>query len=365
MYECRTTPTPMPKPVAISHFLPALAIPTSDQTLLRELAATLVTHNLEQYNTLCVTKDGQPDGRIWKPVRKTEGLRIYRERPSAPHDAARLIPSLLLLGSAVGTLDDVMYAVVAPTDASLKIKSFYIRDGVVESKVLEELVDPTVEEPFHHVSVQWRLYETCDYVTLETAGVMETPWGERVGYTVSHSVGFATFPALTELGIPRGNRSVCSLYRQKAHGTVECYTRGFFDTSTSVFALQTIATQWLSVSRHMKCAQMKKLAWHLRQPHDDVDEMPLLTTKTKRAAITCRVCTKSFTLFLPGSKKYCQSCDAAVCSRCCTKKLVYVLSPDHSSVLETKGRICSRCVHKANKSDAVAIARDEVIRMSW
>ncbi|GMF43627.1 unnamed protein product [Phytophthora fragariaefolia] len=270
-----TTDT-MPTPVAISKFLPALLIPEADQALLQELATTLVTHNLDQYNNLCVNKDGHPDNRLWVLTQKVEGIRIYRERPRSVGETPPAIPSLLLLGSVVGNLSDVMYGVVAPTDETLKIKSSCIRDGVIDSKVLEELVSPTVEDPFHHVSIQWRLYEDRDYVTLDTSGIIKTPWGERVGYNVSHSVGFPQLPAFTDLGIARGNMSVCSLYRQKANHTVECYTRGFFDLSSgthsnAILALQTIATQWQSFSRNMECAQMKKLAWRLRKNSDDAD----------------------------------------------------------------------------------------------
>lgn len=359
----------MPKPVAISKFLPALQIPDSDQKLLRELATTLVMHNLEQYTNLCVTKDGHPDSRLWIQTRKAKDIRIYRERPRNAGECPSAIPSLLLLGSVTGKLDDIMYGVVAPTDESLKIKSSCIRDGVVDSKVLEELVRPTVDEPFHHVSLQWRLYENRDYVTLDTTGMMKTPWGERVGYSVSHSVGFPQLPAFTDLGIARGNMSVCSLYRQKANNTVECYTRGFFDLSTgthrnAIIALQTIATQWLSFSRNMECAQMKKLAWRLRKYSDDSD-MPLLTpvrSKQRPTNSTCRVCAKSFS-FLPGSKKNCQSCSYVVCSRCCVKKLMCVMAPDQCSILEKKRTFCSRCIHEVVQSDTVAIAREELVIM--
>uniref|UniRef100_A0AAV1USD0 FYVE-type domain-containing protein n=1 Tax=Peronospora matthiolae TaxID=2874970 RepID=A0AAV1USD0_9STRA len=367
----------MPKPVAISKFLPALRIPPSDQTLLRKLATTLVTHDLEQYNSLSISKDGHPDARVWKPTRKAEGLRIYRERPGSARKASPEIPSLLLLGSVTGTLDDIMYAAVALTDESLKIKSSCIRDGVVDSKVLGELVCPTADDPFHHVSLQWRLYEHCDYVTLDTAGTMLTPWGERVGYSVSHSVGFPQLPAFTELGITRGNMSVCSLFHQKANNTVECYTRGFFDMSThgnAVLALEAIATQWLSLSRNMQCAHMKKLAWYLRQNNFNMD-MALVTPvstlplpcKSKRTTPTCRVCAKSFS-FLPGRKKFCNSCDHAVCSRCYVKTRVFVLAPDLSSIHQNKRAVCSHCIHKVVQSDAAAIARDELLRMgssSW
>ncbi|KAE9309518.1 hypothetical protein PF008_g20682 [Phytophthora fragariae] len=359
----------MPKPVAISKFLPALLIPESDQKLLQELATTLVTHNLDQSNNLCVDKDGHPDSRLWVPTRKIEGIRIYRERPRSMGETPPAIPSLLLLGSIAGTLDDIMYGVVAPTDESLKITSSCIRDGVVDSKVLEELVSPTVDDPFHHVNIQWRLYEDRDYVTLDTTGIMETLWGERVGYNVSHSVGFPQLPAFTDLGIARGNMSVCSLYRQKANHTVECYTRGFFDLSSgthsnAILALQTIATQWQSFSRNMECAQMKKLAWRLRKNSDDSDVIQLASVRPKHkpSDSTCRVCAKSFS-FIPGRKKTCKSCDHTVYSRCCVKKLVCVMGPDQCSILEKKRTFCSRCIHEVVQSDAVAIARDELVNM--
>ncbi|ETL46497.1 hypothetical protein F441_03778 [Phytophthora nicotianae CJ01A1] len=358
----------MPKPVAISKFLPALLIPESDRTLLQELATTLVTHNLEQYNNLCVTKDGRPDSRLWVPTRKVEKIRIYRERPQ-PTESPPTIPSLLLLGSVVGSLEDIMYGVVAPTDESLKIKSSCIRDGVVDSKVLEELVSPTVDDPFHHVSLKWRLYDDRDYVTLDTTGIMQTPWGERVGYNVSHSVGFPQLPAFTNLGIERGNMSVCSIYSQKGNNRVECYTRGFFELPTerhihTILTLQAIATQWLSLSRNMECAHMKKLAWRLRKNSDESDlpQLALLQPKQKPADSTCRVCSKNFS-FLPGRKKTCKSCYHAVCSRCCVKKLVCAMAPDQCSILEKKRSFCSLCIHEVVHSDAVAIARDELVTM--
>ncbi|KAG2506578.1 hypothetical protein JM16_009155 [Phytophthora kernoviae] len=273
----------MPKTATISKILPALLIPDADQELLRDLATTLVKHNFEQYNTLYVTKDGHPDTRLWVPTRKIEGIRIYRERLNATGETSPSIPSLLLFGSVVGKLDDIMYGVTAPTDEALKIKSSCIRDGVLDSKVLEELEVPDVNEPFHSVTIQWRLYEDRDYVTLDTTGIMETPWGERVGYSVSHSVGFPQFPSFTDLNIVRGNMSVCSLYRQKANNTVECFTRGFFDlsmgtTSNAVLTLQTIATRWLSFSRNMECAQMKKLSWRLRKNIGDSNLASTLVT---------------------------------------------------------------------------------------
>ncbi|KAL3659935.1 hypothetical protein V7S43_015236 [Phytophthora oleae] len=162
--------------------------------------------------------------------------------------------------------------------------------------------------------------------------------------------------------------SVCSLYRQKTNNTVDCYTRGFFDLSSgthghAILTLQTIATQWLSSSRNMECAQMKKLAWRLRKNNEDSDIIQLADRpKQKPTDSICRVCSKSFS-FLPGRKKTCKSCDHAVCSRCCVKKLVCVMAPDQCSILEKKRTFCSRCIHEVVQSDAVAIAREELVTM--
>ncbi|RLN97998.1 hypothetical protein BBJ28_00013484 [Nothophytophthora sp. Chile5] len=359
----------MPKTASISKVLPALLISDTDQTLLRELANTLALHNLEQFSSLNVSKDGHPDSRLWVPMRKTEGIRIYRERPGSVSAPPSFIPSLLLLGSVVGKLDDIMYGVVAPTDESLKIKSSCTQDGVIDSKVLQELVLPTIADPFHHVSIKWRLYENRDYVTLDTTGTMQTAWGERVGYNISHSVGFPQLPAFADLDLTRGSMSVCSLYRQKTNNTVECYTRGFFDLQTGAdanpaIALQTIATQWLSFSRHMECAQMKKLAWRLRKNSDCTEMMEFapIRPKHKPTDPTCRVCMKSFS-FLSGMRKACKSCNRAICSRCCVKKLVRVLAPDGRSILEKRRTFCSLCIHEVVQSDAIAIARDELETM--
>ncbi|TDH69755.1 hypothetical protein CCR75_001300 [Bremia lactucae] len=353
----------MRKPVITSHLLPTLVIPESDRILLQELATTLVQHNLNEYFNMCVTTDGRPEREAWIPTRKTKRIRIYRERP---HAFKQAIPSLLLLGRVAGKLDDVMYGVVTPTDESLKIKSSCIHDGVVDSKVLQELVSPSVEDPFHHVSLQWRQYKDRDYVTLDTTGVMDTPWGEHVGYNVSHSVGFSQLPEFKNLGIARGNMSVCSIYTQKSSTTVGCYTRGFYELPTGsynrvILALHNIANQWLSLSRHMECAHMKKLAWRLRQNSQDMDLVRLacVRPKHKPGDASCQVCAKSLS-FLPRRKKTCKSCYHAVCSRCCVKKLVCVVAPDQSSILEKKRTFCSRCIHEVVRSDALAIARDEL-----
>ncbi|KAG2892829.1 hypothetical protein PC128_g15292 [Phytophthora cactorum] len=100
---------------------PELDMPEQDGDLLRELAETLTVHNIQQYNTLLKTKDGFADSRRWKEVRRKDGVRVYRER--SHHNGLPSTPSLLLLGTIEGKLDDVMYGAVATTDEAIRIKS--------------------------------------------------------------------------------------------------------------------------------------------------------------------------------------------------------------------------------------------------
>ncbi|KAI9919293.1 hypothetical protein PsorP6_017777 [Peronosclerospora sorghi] len=350
---------------------PELAMSDHDGDLLRDLAETLAVHNIQQYNTLLKTKDGFADHSRWKELRRKDGIRIYRER--SRHDGLPSTPSLLLLGTVEGKLDDIMYGAVATTDEAIRIRSTCIQDGVIDSKVLHELVRPTVDDPFHHVSVKWRLYNNQrDYVSLDTSGIAHTVKRERIGYNISHSVAFAQIPGMEDThGIERGNMSVCSLYLQKTPTTVECYVRGFFDFHTqndmvNTMSLQAIATQWACFTRKRGCALMKKLVWRIRKRSGcttslslDSDRPSLTQQLPMHVRGKCAVCVRSFS-FLGTNQKTCKSCWRQVCSRCCSKQLVCVVAPDQRSVLEKKRRFCTTCLTDAANSDALKVAREEL-----
>jgi hypothetical protein len=256
----------------LAALLPPLAVNEADGDMLTDLAETLAMHNIQQFNTLLVTKDGFADPRRWKELRRRDGVRVYRERARAATPGIPVTPSLLLLGTLQGSLDDVMYGVSAHSDEAIRLHSTCTQDGVVDSKVLHELVRPSLDEPFRHVSVKWRLHANSrDYVSLDASGIALTVKRERVGYNIMHSVAFAQVPSFdASHGVERGNMSVCALYRQKTPGTVEVYVRGFFDFHTqsdvlNSMSLQTLSNQWLSIARGVECARMKKLVWQMRK----------------------------------------------------------------------------------------------------
>ncbi|KAG7395363.1 hypothetical protein PHYBOEH_003873 [Phytophthora boehmeriae] len=363
----------MPSLNSVANFLPRLELSTQDNAMLVDLVETLTQHNIAQCSTVLVTKDGHAHSRAWKELRRRDDIRVYKERTRLK--TMPTTPSLLLLGAVQGSLDDVMYAIVAPSEQSMILKSQCTQDGVIDRKVLHEIVRPTVSDPFRSVSVNWSLYadsEPHDYVCVEASGITQTLHGERVGFHLSHSVAFTHLPNYFEShGVKRGNRSICSLYRETSAGVVECYVRGFFDfcdTSNEVLAniaLHSIASHWLSFSRCIEFAHMKKLVWQLRGDFDDsalIAAVEEHKRKTPETALTresiCRVCSKTFGLL--DRKTTCKSCEYVVCFRCRVKKRVCVLAPDQRSVLEKRRSFCAPCIAKATSSNARAIAQEEL-----
>lgn len=59
-------------------------------------------------------------------------------------------------------------------------------------------------------------------------------------------------------------------------------------------------------------------------------------------------------------RRTCKICQRGVCSSCSVKKLVCVLAPDRRTVLDKKRTFCAACVCQVAKSDALAIAQDEI-----
>ncbi|KAL4086523.1 hypothetical protein PRIC1_014226 [Phytophthora ramorum] len=366
----------MPSLNAIAGLLPQLDISVQEGSMLVDLTETLTQHNIAQCSTVLMTKDGHADSRAWKELRRKDSIRVYKERPQSKSMPST--PSLLLLGTVQGNLDDVMYAIVTPTEQAMKIKSNCTNDGVIDRKVLHEIVRPTVDAPFRHVSINWSLYadsEPHDYVCVEATGTTHTLRGERVGFHLSHSVAFSQLQSFSEShGVERGNRSICSLYRETTAGEVQCYVRGFFDFQDgdnellTNMALHAIASQWLSFSRQIEFSHMKKLVWRLRRSSSDADDFVMAAAieehrrKVSEAAldrqVTCRVCHKTFGLL--DRKTTCKSCEQAVCPRCRVKKRVCVLAPDQRTVLEKRRSFCAPCIAEVTTSNARVIAQEEL-----
>ncbi|KAL4140761.1 hypothetical protein PRNP1_015041 [Phytophthora ramorum] len=361
-----------------SHLLKPLLCSEQDDANLRELAETLVLHNIDQFNALELGATGAPANKNrWKEIRKKEGTKIFKERATMGEPLE--MPSLMLLGTVVGKLEDFMYAVVAPSTEAMRVKSALIQDGIVDCKVLREVVAPSMDDPFHHVGVKWRLFDKPDlrdHVCLDSTGIATSASGERIGYHLTHSVGFEQVPSFASYDVARGNMSVCSLYVQTSPSAVRVYARGFFDFKRgrrgkneliNNAALTATAVQWLSFPRKVECAQLKKLLWTMHKNNNRESILSLTSeegkSKPPKMAPTpglCKVCSKSFG-FLGTSRKSCKACNYQICARCSVIKTVVMLAPNKVSMIEKKRAFCVQCINDVVRTDASRIAREEIL----
>ncbi|RLN57062.1 hypothetical protein BBP00_00007690, partial [Phytophthora kernoviae] len=266
----------MSKDDLMAQALPRLQLTSIDMKTIVELASGLLETNLTQQKELSLTKDGFPDTRIWREVQRKEGVRVFKEHqpqgaiPSGDSSACMRagianpeqsgMPSLLLLGTVAGSLNDVMYASIATNTDTMRSRSKFVQDGVVNSKLLTCVEGPSSDDPFHTLNVMWRYYsqsEPRDYTCIEATGLIPNDYGELVGFHLIHSLEFSQLPVFRNNGVERANMSVCAFFRQKTTTLVECYCRGYFDFQSTNdmlnnISLHTVSTQWLSIARYVE-----------------------------------------------------------------------------------------------------------------
>lgn len=363
---------------SLSDQMPTLRTTAEENAALSELADTLIATNFAQYDDMAVSTGAPVHSKRWKELKRKEAIRVFKERPT-PGEPLTL-PSLLLLGTVAGTLEDVMYAATAHTDEDSRIKSFVLQDGFADSRVLCEIVGPTALEPFRHVQVKWNMLTTpqkVDFVSLDATGMATSSEGDAIGYHLMHSVDFERLGPVH--GAKRGNMSVCVLHRQKTPSLVELYARGFYDVPSDRVAMSTgqqlvlaMAQNWLVMfSRKVQYAQVKKLAWMVRKHNQprisgwsrDSETPPVQAARAPTAVGRCNLCTKSFG-FLGTSRRTCRSCENVVCTRCCVAKMLVELSTTPPGILEKKRMFCSQCLAEAARGDAGVIAREEILYWS-
>uniref|UniRef100_A0AAV1T9J8 FYVE-type domain-containing protein n=1 Tax=Peronospora matthiolae TaxID=2874970 RepID=A0AAV1T9J8_9STRA len=292
-------------------------------------------------------------------------------------------PKLLTIGSMAGTLDDVMYGLLATDATSTFIRASYTNEELVDSELLHCIEVPTVDNPFQFCGIKWHVLELTkittkrDFVFIEASGVLVRPNGDRLGYYVTHSVDLPGLGALSEKHqVLRARVASCNLFQQLSNNTVDVYMTGLVDLSgyipCAVATASTVST-FLKLALAVECSLSKKLEYLLEQQqfkrangglsHAVNTTSTLTVTSGKRLKATgstepCAVCATALHRFR--STAYCELCSEAVCSRCrVTKRLSYRVA--RPKELKQKNTIfCTACVAKGSIYSAADVARVEL-----
>ncbi|EGZ18849.1 hypothetical protein PHYSODRAFT_504198 [Phytophthora sojae] len=297
----------------------------------------------------------------WRLVRAKDGLNV---RPAGFE--------MILHGTVDGILDDAMYGTFAATDQAWMWRSSHINDRLDDARVLATIRGPTKEDPFRFLGIKWfvkerpavltGLVQQRDYLIVEATGLMRDSKGEKVGYYLMHSISLPRiFPELTDLGLLRGDLSLCFIDRQLGHHKVEKYCRNFSDPRGKIpdrVAVAITADALICAASIIDYAYIKKLTWLMKEKGEEIAARHRRPSGEARPKC-CENCSKSFTKFsLPGARSGvdCQICRRVVCGRCNMIKKMTVDISETGAVKQCALRFCLECIREAKEKSVWEMA---------
>lgn len=339
------------------------------------------------------------DARAVEEARSPPGIAVLGEtaedNPYRNPRSSLGLPAFLVAGSIEGTLEDAMYGVLSPTVETMRLKSSYVRNKIVNAAVLTTIIAPSVENPFRSLSVKWiekaqpmhldNLVKNNDVVILESTGMTCLSNGERIGYVLLHSMQFPETLPLDS--VIRGGLSVCMLFREDTKASVDVFLIGNVSPVHGVTRLLVVKSAiegLISVWRFVECARMKKLAWALNQQHSSsIDQIPsddgqqeddreLDSHSTRPSCTHCKRQAGSnsrWRRYFPrqrATRATCKLCSEYVCSSCKVKqKLSYLTSDPERHVRQREFTFCALCIHVAvMRTSSQAVATEEAHTMA-
>ncbi|GMF58516.1 unnamed protein product [Phytophthora fragariaefolia] len=357
---------------------PELRLNQSDRAQLEDLANQCITSSLDLYTKFTSQGKGVVNPNRWKLIKEGEKLKVYSEKSKHPVPTSAAgneptgsgLPMLLCVGTMEGKMDDLMFGVISEDLETMRIKASYV-DDISGAAVLEDVVVPTVEQPFQSLVLKWmevdipfrstNLVKNRDYVYLEGTGYFTNSQGERVGYHLLHSV---SFPETGELpNRVRGNISLIGLWRQIEPNTMEFYGTCIIDPRDTgmmrKLAVQALANVFLSTLKYAYCGQMRKLAYMLDKKYAE-SKLHGAPSKT-RVCVTCSSPVHSHrTGYFGKSNSTCKLCFGFVCSACKIVRKLSFVDPD-LLLSQRKVTFCSACISEVTSMSAIEAARAQIL----
>lgn len=346
-----------------------------------EQLGALASMLLDEYAELYDQFQLQPYGVVrdeWEFFTQSGSIDIFcprSKRVARPRDSEPTIPRLLAVGTLHASLDDVMFAAVAPTSEAMHVKMAALDSDDADGMLLHTVMPVMANDPFTFCGVKWllrrpppglnKLVRPRDFVFLEATGVRVRRDGERIGYHLCQSIELASTPELSRRGIVRGKMALCHFFRENAQRNVDVWAMETVDMQGDMWTRVAIAegARALATLRHLpKLATSKKLAWYkdCGPPvfsclgRDLTADRPGLFTSRSRVSNRCSNCDRPPRL--PWNKRdRCALCELAVCSGCCDKVFTSPTGQDPRTSGTTK-RCCISCVHTLADESVAAYA---------
>ncbi|ETI45369.1 hypothetical protein F442_09931 [Phytophthora nicotianae P10297] len=373
---------------------PELDLAKEDMDNMENVAAMIVDAAIEDFEQLRLDNNGFADKR-WKPIKRKAGVVLYEDRSmreSIKRESSLSempqpcgIHPLMAHGTTRGELNELMFGLLNPTREEMLAKSACTGDYLTDCAELASIISPTPSNPLRSLQVKWSLIgrgpmfvsvviRPRDFVYLESTGIALDSHGQHVGYNLRHSVEVPGVRELHEHQIVRANISFCRLFRQKREGFIEVFMTGCVDAMgyrypiyTSIIMTQ-ITDALLSFQRLLLNARMKKLAWMLNNKRQTRDPI-------KKPTNECSSCGGNLGSVILYGRRECKICSNVVCPHCRVPLKVAwkprddpnMFTIERKTAAKTrfeKALVCRPCLRKAERTDALDVAIDEIRRAS-
>ncbi|KAG2762453.1 hypothetical protein JG687_00012516 [Phytophthora cactorum] len=354
----------------------------------KELATKLLAHTVHEFERYAYDESGVIGPRRWKAKSTKNDLTLYRERDGgsmgmvladslhrlvekqeifSPTAATLIPPTLLLIGTRQGYVENAMSTLVTLTQDELALVVKFLHGDVADCAVLHTMEGPSASKPFHFLGFKYfvtesatdaRIIKRRHSVYLEYTGLTRSRTGEILGYHMMQSVALPQFPDLTSHNSVCAMTSMRFIYRQKVDGLVEIFMLGSIDVSgwlIKPMATMVVEDVTFGMTRMLDCSETKRLTqmaceFQKRKQDERRGRQPTRQTSVGDGTC-CSMCQRERKSGFGGVKLVpCLVCGHAACSRCRANKQVFVTSNDGLLGKLVKVPVCSVCIMTANVS---------------
>ncbi|TMW69801.1 hypothetical protein Poli38472_001957 [Pythium oligandrum] len=358
-----------------------------------QLEQSLVDQTIAEYDQFAYIQGGVVDKSKWKHVTSRDNLHIYSAigdhsddyhlimqehllDSSASTSSSRVMATsrmdvkggmrLMGVGTVAGSLSDFLFCDATRSTEDMQIRTSYVPDDGMDWDFVYELRGATWDNPFRTSAIKYHVIATTgtagigvrprDLLMLDSAGETTLPNGERVGYSIYHSIEVPGCGPVE--GIVRMQLSASYIYRSRGPNSVEIYMRELCEMGGKLndsVATLSMANSLVSVWKTAWGGQNKKLAWMLNQQRRNGAHKQ----SEVRTSDRCHMCKKGFSLLR--SETECDLCKEHICSKCLVVRKISYVRPSRKLV-QVPTRFCKHCIMQASLIDTADIARKEFVR---
>ncbi|CAI5715804.1 unnamed protein product [Hyaloperonospora brassicae] len=338
---------------------------------------------------IAATRDAnraQFDKKRWKKLETAAHVSVYADRRA---DSAWLPMmrrpewegpvAVTAVGRMECSLDDVLFAVMTPNAAMLKLRAFLMDHRLEKNCQLVPIETPTQDAPFRFLAAT-RFVNTHNWPFTMFKSPREMILAIATGYTTSASGKPCAYELAQSVELPctgardrlmsRSRVLQARLFWEQPDGSIAVYCKLVVDARNCLSDAVKQTTLCQSVLRFWKFVprslETKKLWWCVKNKRRLIHE--LRTNAQAQGAetfATCQVKSLRSHCSKAGAAPRCEFCDKELCDdpKCRQSCQLKMILSSNTGILEQMLTLCLRCAVFVRNQNAADIARAQLVEM--